>query len=317
MATTRILYSYITIALLVLALSWSTQAQPRTLNGFDVSDASIPPDEIFQGGPPRDGIPSIDNPDYISPDEADFLRAGDRVMGVEIEGQAYAYPIGIMNYHEIVNHETSDGQILVTYCPLCGTGMVFDGEVAGRNLTFGVSGLLYNSDLLMYDHQTESLWPQIKGKAVSGPMKGENLELMPSMLTDWEHWFDENPDTLVLSRDTGHRRNYDRSPYGDYERSANIFFPVAERDDRYHPKEWIVGLELNGEARAWPFEELERSGRTVIEDELGGEPLEVHFNPDARTAQVFDAEGEEKASTTAFWFAWYAFHPDTSVYTAD
>ncbi len=127
----------------------SPPACARTLNGFDLSDASVPADDVFRGGPPRDGIPALTNPHYVKAAEATFLESGDRILGARLDGKPYAYPVGIMNYHEIINHSRGANQWLITYCPLCGTGMVFDASVGGENLTFGVSGLLYNNDLLM------------------------------------------------------------------------------------------------------------------------------------------------------------------------
>ena len=137
------------------------------LCGFDTSRHSIPVDDIYDGGPGKDGIPAILHPKFISAEEADqtFLKKSDRILGIVQNGQAKAYPIKILNWHEIVNDRIGGASIVVTYCPLCGTGMVFDTKVNGRELTFGVSGLLYQSDMLLYDHQTESLWSQIKSEA--------------------------------------------------------------------------------------------------------------------------------------------------------
>ena len=137
----------------------------NTINGFDVGNASIPVDEILPGGPPRDGIPAIDNPVFMDAQKATFLSEDDRVIGIARHGITRAYPIAILNWHEIVNDRIGQESIVVTYCPLCGTGMVF---AAGSALSFGVSGLLYNSDVLMYDRQTDSLWSQLKMEAVSG-----------------------------------------------------------------------------------------------------------------------------------------------------
>ena len=317
MTTILPLKSQASVLILVALALTACHSMARTLNGFDVSNASIPVSEIHKGGPPRDGIPPLDDPNYIEADKADYIADDDRVMGVVIEGQPYAYPIGIMNYHEIVNHATDQKQWLITYCPLCGTGMVFDGAVGARKLTYGVSGLLYNSDLLMYDRQTESLWSQIEGRAVSGPLKGEELELKPSRLTNWHGWTSEHPDTMVLSRNTGHRRNYDRSPYGNYEESASLYFPVSERDSRYHPKTWTLGMTSGDQARAWPLKELKAAGRETIRDEFDGDAIIIHYDAENRSAHITNEEGETIPSTTGFWFAWHAFHPDTSVFTAD
>jgi|FLOH01.1.fsa_nt_gi hypothetical protein len=153
------------------------------LCGFDFSMHSIPVADIYDGGPGKDGIPAILNPKFISAQEADktFFKNNDRVLGYVHNGQARAYPIKILNWHEIVN----DSGAVVTYCPLCGTGMVFGTEVKGRKLTFGVSGLLYQSDMLLYDHQTESLWSQIKSEAVTGKLMGSRLKLLSSTHTNW------------------------------------------------------------------------------------------------------------------------------------
>jgi len=151
----------------------SGDVQARRLNGFDVTDAIIPVKKIASGGPPRDGIPAINEAKFVNPAEAKFLDPDSRVLGVEIEGVAKAYPIAILNWHEIVNDRIGTQHLAVTYCPLCGTGMVFASNVGDTALVFGVSGLLYNSDVLLYDRNTESLWSQLMRKAVSGPLKNE------------------------------------------------------------------------------------------------------------------------------------------------
>jgi len=158
--------------LLFLLLPAASQGRERMLNGFDLSGALIPVRDIESGGPPRDGIPSIDDPRFVGASKASFLAPEDRVLGVAIEGEAKAYPVAILNWHEIVNDRSLDQNFVVTYCPLCGSGMVFVADVGERALSFGVSGLLYNSDMLLYDRNTESLWSQLLAKAVSGPLKG-------------------------------------------------------------------------------------------------------------------------------------------------
>ena len=185
------------------------------LCGFDTSRHSIPIDDIYDGGPGKDGIPAILKPKFISAEKADkmLLKKNDRVLGYVHNGQARAYPIKILNWHEIVNDRVGGASRVVTYCPLCRTGMVFDTEVKGRNLTFGVSGLLYQSDMLLYYHQTESLWSQIKSEAVTGNLTGSRLKLLSSTHTNWASWKSKHPKTQVLSDDTGYRRDYDRDPY--------------------------------------------------------------------------------------------------------
>jgi len=287
----------------------------RTYNGFNLGRATVPKDEIHAGGPPRDGIPSIDEPRFVEPADANFLEPGDRVMGVDYNGVSKAYPIRILNWHEIVNDRFNGESVVISFCPLCGTGMVFSAEVDGRDLAFGVSGLLYNSDVLLYDRHSLSLWSQIKSEAVSGAYAGTKLKHLPASHTNWRDWRERHPDTLVLSTQTGYDRNYSDTPYDGYEGSGRIWFPVANRDERYHPKEKVMGLTLADEAKAYPFAELSKR-ETPITDEVAGREVEVHFDARNRTGRVVDAEGNEIPTVIGYWFAWVAFHPDTAVFQA-
>lgn len=287
----------------------------RTFNGFNLNRASVPVEQIRAGGPPRDGIPSVDEPRFIGPADADFLVPADRVLGLAHNGVAKAFPTRILNWHEIVNDEFRGDPVVISYCPLCGTGMAFSAEIEGRNLDFGVSGLLYNSDLLLYDRYSLSLWSQIKGEAVSGTYTGTRLEQLPASHTTWRDWLERHPDTLVLSRETGYKRDYSRVPYEGYEKSGRIYFPVANRDERYHPKEKVIGLTLAGRTKVYPFAELSNLDAPFT-DEVAGRTITVHFDAGNRTGRITDADGKEIPSVIAFWFAWVAFHPDTMVYRA-
>lgn len=282
------------------------------MNGFDIGDSLIAEDEIHQGGPPRDGIPAINNPRFISAPEADWLEPDDRVIGIELDGERRAYPIRILNYHEIVNDRINESAFAITYCPLCGTGVAFEARVAGIEREFGVSGLLYNSDVLLYDRQTESLWSQLMSKAVSGPAKGQTLKKIPIQHTTWQAWR-QGGDTQVLSLDTGYQRNYNRSPYGSYDEDQVLYFPVNARSTRYHPKERVIGFELDGKFKAYPFVELARV-KSPLKDHFGGKNLVIVFDADARSGEIFDDSGTILASINSFWFAWYAFHPQTEVF---
>lgn len=298
-----------------LLLCLSPSALPFERNGFDLSGALVPPAEVLQGGPPRDGIPAIDRPKFVSAAEARFLAPDARVLGIARGGLAKGYPVSILNWHEVVNDRFGEELVVVTFCPLCGTGMAFRSELDGRALQFGVSGLLYNSDVLLYDRQTQSLWSQIRAQAISGPMKGRKLEPIALSHTSWQDWRTRHPGTLVLSTDTGHRRDYARNPYLDYETSPELMFPVALRAEGFHPKERVLGVEVNGKHKAYPFVELSKS-RGPVTDELGGGRVIVRFDPEHQSAAAFDAGGRELPAVTAFWFAWYAFHPDTEIFRA-
>lgn len=300
---------------MVLVLAGVVDA--RTLNGFDLDGALIPSDQIVGGGPPRDGIPALSDPRMVAAADARYLSDDDRVLGVDLNGEARAYPIRILDWHEVVNDRIGTQNFVVSYCPLCGTGMVFASNAAGGSLQFGVSGLLYNSDVLLFDRATESLWSQILGKAVTGPLKGTELPQLPAAHTTWRSWRERHPDTLVLSTNTGYGRDYRRSPYAGYERSRRLYFQVANRAPRdYHPKALVLGVKVNGVQKAYPFEELAARGEEVLEDSVNGERLQILWDPDSESAEIRDRDGNDYPSTIGFWFAWYAFYPDTEVFKA-
>lgn len=298
-------------------LGISLAAQGQVKNGFDLSDSLIDASSIRSGGPPRDGIPSIDEPKFLSAEDADFLDPDDRVIGVHRNGIAKAYPIRILDWHEVVNDDFAGAATLVTYCPLCRTGMVFDVENDEVEFTFGISGLLYNSDVLLYDRQTGSLWSQIMSQAVTGPMKNITLDLLPSRHTTWAAWREIHPDTLVLSIDTGYPRNYDTSPYLSYERSNQLMFSVENRNRAYDNKSLVLGLSIGGQHRAYPFEELQAQGAERFRDRFAGRELTVVWSGAANSAHVLDEAGAELPTVLAYWFAWYAFHPETEIFRAN
>ncbi len=302
--------------LFALALLASTVSVATTKNGFILDDALVPLREIRAGGPPKDGIPALNMPAVIKAADAGYLDETDRVLGINIRGRARAYPIRILNHHEIVNDVVGGEMIAVTWCPLCGSGVAFAAEVAGRALEFGVSGLLYNSDVLMYDHQTESLWSQIMKTAVTGEMKGAKLTAISLRHTTWHDWRSRHPDTDVLSERTGYRRNYGKNPYAAYERQNRLYYPVSHENRSYARKSLVVGLEVDGHFKAYPFEEL-KNGPERFTDSVGGVQVEVTFDDDNGTASIVSPEGQELSTMILYWFAWIAFYPETQVYTAD
>lgn len=308
--------SLLLVLLLAMQLGTdSTTTAGPVKNGFDLTGVLVPESKILSGGPPRDGIPAIDTPRFVAAAAASFLKENERVLGIRRHGISKAYPIAILNWHEIVNDEFAGEPVAVTYCPLCGTGIAYRARAGDETLTFGVSGLLYNSDMLLYDRKTRSLWSQIMRQAVSGPMKGAKLEAIPIDHTRWSDWRQRHPDTLVLSTETGYQRDYSRSPYLDYESSRKLWFPVPAQDDRYHPKEQVLGVEVDGSFKAYPFVELEKSAGDV-HDTLSGREIIVTYDRRNRAATAAFVDGDRLPAVTAFWFAWYAFHPDTGVYRA-
>jgi len=302
------------LAVVVLAALVGPPAVSVEKNGFDLTDARIPPDEVFIGTG-RDSIPAIDDPRFVPADEARVLEPRDRVLGFDDSGRPRAYPLAILDRHEVVNDTTGPVPVAITWCPLCGSGVAFDARADGRTLRFGVSGLLYNSDVLLYDRETESLWSQLLGEAVSGPAAGARLEMLPVTHTTWEDWRERHPDSLVLSRATGFARRYGERAYAGYRDVPTPMFPVAHESDRYPAKSWVVGVVVDGVAKAYPFAEL-GEGEGVVEDEVAGRALRIRHDAEHRTATVLDEDGEELPAVVAYWFAWYAFHPDGEVYTA-
>ena len=283
---------------------------PDRRNGFVLSPVSIAVDEIRSGGPPRDGIPALYEPEVQGVVHAPWSD-DERVVGISWEGGARAYPISILVWHELVNDTIEGRPILVSYCPLCGTALVFDRRLAGGVRRFGVSGLLYRSDLLMYDRETESLWSQISFEAVAGPSMGLRLTPIRSKLVRLGEWKRAHPNTTVLSPDTGHARRYGISPYGDYATSNELLFPV-KRDRRYHPKTPTVGLRLpGGAARAYPRDEVEKAGGRV-EDRFLGHVVRIEYDADSGSFDVSAPSVLEVVE--GYWFAWLAFHPDSEVF---
>lgn len=290
---------------------------PRT--EFDLSEASIPREQIRSGGPAKDGIPALTDAKFVEASQAKFLDPADRVVGVIIGREAKAYPLKILNFHEVVNDRVGGRPLAVTYCPLCDSVAVFDAQTAAGRIEFGVSGLLFNSNVLLYDRspdQPESLWSQMRSEAVSGPRRGQTLLTVPVELTTWTDWKVRHPQTAVLSLDTGHRRDYSRNPYAGYFRQPRLMFPVqpADQNRRLPPKSRVLGVSAGEVARAYPLTEF-ASVRQPEEfsESLAGRQFTLHYDPRHRTLRVVRS-GAGVEWMYAFWFAWYAFHPDTELF---
>ncbi|GAA3530578.1 DUF3179 domain-containing protein [Zobellella aerophila] len=297
----------------LLLISSSPSAQDTRLNGFVLDDALVPVNEILPGGPPRDGIPAIDKPVFIGAPEADkILSPEDEVIGLVHLGHVKAYPVAILNWHEVVNDRLGEAPVAVTYCPLCATAAVFIAELDGKTLEFGVSGLLYNSNVLLYDRQSESLWSQIMAQAISGPMKGRMLSTLPLSLTSWQSWYRRYPNTRVLSADTGYFRDYGRDPYQRYATINKLMFPVRSQSRALPLKEMVTGLVVNGEAKAYPHRVLNKSAAPVY-DTLGGQRLRITLDP-AGNPHFFTEDGRELSGQPGYWFAWFAFYPETAIF---
>ncbi len=214
-------------------------------------------DELLSGGPPRDGIPSIDDPQFVSPEEASgWLADNEPVIALEIDGDARAYPLQILTWHEIVNDVVGDVPVTVTFCPLCNSAITFDRRLGGETYEFGTSGLLRNSDLVMYDRTTESLWQQLTGQAIVGDLVGEVLVFLPSSLVSFADFQEAYPEGIVLSRDTGVARSYGRNPYAGYDTiGQSPFLFDGETDARLTAMERVVTVSLPSSSDAEPASE--------------------------------------------------------------
>lgn len=297
----------------VLLYGSSLSAQVK--NGFDLQQALIPIDQIVAGGPAKDGIPAIDRPQFVTAAKAAFLKPEDQILGVQVQGIARAYPLRILNWHEVVNDQFGTEPVAITYCPLCGTGAVFSRLVNGQVLSFGVSGLLYNNDVLLYDRQTNSLWSQLMAQAISGPLKGHRLNSLVVTHSTWSDWQKMHPATQVLSADTASPRPYDRNPYAGYDTSSEIMFPMQFRSAGFHPKERVLGIVKGSQAKAYPFVELAKTSG-ILKDDFAGTAWTIRFDKTSGRATLHDDHGVQSSAVVGYWFAWYAFHPNTEVFHA-
>lgn len=249
----------------------------RELAGWRTNTAvrSIQLSELVSGGPGKDGIPTIDKPRFVTPAKAkEWIKPNEPVISLVIAGKARAYPLQILIWHEIVNDRVGGVPITVTFCPLCYSAIVFDRRVIGREHTFGVSGMLRNSDLVMYDRQTETLWQQMTGEAIVGDLTGTTLTQLPAQIISFQQFVDAHKDGRVLSRKTGHRRAYGRNPYTGYDDiTKKPFLYRGKRDKRLPPMEKVVAVGAGKQYKAYPHS-LTRKLR-VIEDSLGSQPIVI------------------------------------------
>jgi hypothetical protein len=276
--------------------AWRTRIVPT-----GIPEPLVDFDEIRSGGPPPDGIPPIDAPLFLRTGHVDFLADNEPVLALEIDGDARAYPVQIMTWHEIVNDTVAGIPVSVTYCPLCNSAIAYDRRHDDLVLDFGTSGLLWNSALVMYDRQTQTLWSHYTGQGVIGELTGDELDDFPVTTVAWEVWRDANPDGLVLSRDTGFDRPYGRNPYPGYDDVNGIpFLFQGEVDGRYTALTRIVGIEVDGDAVGIPLVDLQN--RRTIAGTVGTTPLVAWWIPG--TASALDASdiaaGNDVGATGVF-----------------
>jgi len=278
--------------------------------GFDeTTKKSVALDDLKQGCPARDCIPSIDSPKFVSADEADHVADDAVVIAISYGGKHRAYPARILDHHEIVNDTIAGEPIAITWCPLCGSAVGVRRTVGGDITEFGVSGVLYNSDLVLYDRATETLWDQILAEGIVGPMSGEKLELVPVTMTRWSRWREVHPDTLVLSTDTGFEEDYSADHYGKYRDSENLMFPVSKEDGRIHPKSVVFGFNIDGQPVAYTEDLLQE--HVIYEYDFFGDTHVVTMHDDGTV--TLQRGGVVFEPIRLYWFAWYTFNPQTEL----
>lgn len=273
------------------------------------ADSDVPFDALMQACPARDCIPSIDQPVFVTTAEVEFLRDDDLVMTLTHNGLTRAYPTRILDHHEIVNDMFGPDPIAITYCPLCGSGLAFDRRQSGQVLDFGVSSLLHNSDLVMYDRQTDSLWQQITGTAFAGKSRGAQLKTLPLSMITWDSWRQKYPHAQVLTVDDVLSDRYMNDAYGDYAESEKLYMPVSATDARLHLKRVIYGMEISERALAVDGEWLVKEGSWSNEYE--GKKLVLTMDQNGEVNASLD--GEQITVHRMYWFAWFSFHPTTAL----
>ncbi|MEM8809952.1 MAG: DUF3179 domain-containing protein [Cyanobacteria bacterium P01_G01_bin.38] len=285
---------------------------PRKQTPPESIDSRVDMNELLSGGVPKDGIPSIDAPEFDTAETTPF-QGDDVVIGLVVNGEAKVYPFRVMDWHEIVNDTVGGMNVTVSYCPLCDTMVAFErGET-----TFGVSGMLYQSCLVMYDRADETLYAQPWGTAVLGPKVNEPLARIPVVKTTLENWLAQYPESKILSTRTGHNRNYQAYPYGSYYTDDNIIFPVRNQEARtLHPKAIVSYVwqengetpqnEFAGDSHQFVHDQLRQSGTQAVE--FAGRQIRARWDEDLETVVVEEMDGTVIPSSTAFAFVYPAFY---------
>lgn len=293
-----------------------SDASERQILITDGVKHSVPLNEIQSGGPPKDGIPPIDNPKFLSIKEAnEFLKDEETGTGLCVGNDCRFYPYQILVWHEIVNDTIGAQPVLVTYCPLCLTGIVFERKLEDQAVEFGTSGKLWKSNLVMYnrtsDSKKESLWSHVLGEAIVGEFTGTKLKVLSSDVIRYRDWKKLHPNTTVLSKDTGTIRSYGYDPYGDYYTSNDVSFGASFNDTRLHPKEFVLGIQIGGKYKAYHSEAL-KVGET--KDTFNGETIFIQKKPEGEVRMFRGSQHEPLPYIGGFWFSWLAVHPETELF---
>ena len=283
---TTITWILVSLGAVSLGREYSKEPYHGSLQGWKTNTEKrlIELEELISGGPGKDGIPAINRPRFIKPEKAEkWLKPAQPVISLVIDGQAKAYPLQILIWHEMVNDKIADVPVLITFCPLCYSANVFDRRVEGKKYTFGVSGMLRHSNMVMYDRQSQSLWQQVTAEALVGDMVGFKLSPIPAQIISFEQFVSAYKNGIILSRQTGYKRDYGKNPYIGYDDiRSKPFLYTGKKDKRLRPMEKVVVIEINNISRAYPYS-ITRKKR-VINDQLGGEPIVIFHSKGAVSA---------------------------------
>ena len=279
-------------------------ANGQKFKGWDtnITKKNIDLSELKMGGPPKDGIPSIDNPIFISQVKANkWIGSSEPVIAFTHRGEARAYPLQILIWHEIVIDHFKETPVLITFCPLCYSAIVFDRRIDGETHEFGVSGFLRHSDMIMFDRKTESLWQQFTGEAVVGDYTGKSLKILPSQIMSFKQFREAYPIGMVLSKETGYERSYGENPYTGYDNINNSPFFIDDLPDaRLKPIEKVIGVRLNNKQKAYPYSVTQK--KKIINDSISETPIVIFHTGGAKSA--LDAskisQSREDGSTGVF-----------------
>lgn len=274
---------------------------------FDTENMLIPASEIVDGGPGKDGIPSIDNPDFEPLGAVNYIPDDRLVIGVRIDDEIRAYPHQILDWHEIINDRIGDKSIALVHCPLTGTGMCWNREIGGEVTEFGVSGLLFRNNLIAYDRNSDSLWPQMQLRSAQGELKGQNIETFQVIETTWATWKTLYPESLVHTRNTGFNRNYGGYTYGqNYLVDHNfILFPITNRDDRLRNKVRVHGIidsdtgDFNADVKVYEINKF-GNGINIIEDHVGDNDYLIVGSSEFNFAAAFLLDPVNSSSALQF-----------------
>lgn len=281
-----------------------------------ISNEGVPyvvnPSLLTTSGPGRDGISPIETPSYVSVRVADeWIDDDELVLALTYQGEVRAYPLQILVWHDVVNDIIAGDPLLITYCPLSSSGAAYDRRMNGMSATFGTSGYVYNSNTVLYDRITNTYWSQLTGQAIVGQLAGQYLSPIPLDTVVWGEWKTAHPEAEVLSRDTGYCRDYGHDPYMGYCADSRIWFPVQNKDDRIPPKTMIIGIAINGTYAAVCEEDVVSS--RGIQVRVQSTPIYILLDATGRIRVINQETGESVPHQRSYWFAWYAFHPDTQL----